>query len=77
MKRRLLIVLIMLGLVSLALAQASGDYRTAQTGNWNQTSTWETFNGTSWIAAIATPASQMGLSLFLLDIESASQLLLR
>jgi autotransporter-associated beta strand protein len=37
-------------------------YRSAQTGNWSSTSTWErsTDNGSTWIAAIATPTSADG-----------------
>ena len=38
-------------------ASASGDYSTAASGNWNSTATWQKYNGTSWIAAVATPTS--------------------
>ena len=44
-----------------AIASASGDYRTAQTGNWNVTSTWEKYNGTSWLPAGSTPLSTAGV----------------
>lgn len=44
-----------------ALAVAIGDYRSAATGNWSSTSSWETYNGASWIAAIATPTSASGV----------------
>ncbi len=27
-------------------------------GNWNDTATWETFNGSTWVAAFSTPTSQ-------------------
>ncbi len=43
-----------------AHAAISGDYRSAASGNWSSTSTWETYNGTSWIAAVATPTSADG-----------------
>lgn len=43
-----------------AVADAAGDYRSAGTGNWNNTGTWETYNGVSWIPAIATPTSANG-----------------
>jgi hypothetical protein len=33
-------------------AQSLGDFRTHQTGDWNQTATWERYNGFGWI----TPA---------------------
>src|SRR5258708_1628965 len=43
-----------------AFAQAAGDYRSKATGNWNATATWERFDGTSWVAAVATPTSADG-----------------
>ena len=42
-------------------AAATGDYRSKATGNWNATGTWEYYDGTSWIAAVATPTSTAGL----------------
>ncbi len=36
-------------------APASGDYRSAGSGNWNDTATWQTFNGSSWVAAGSSP----------------------
>lgn len=40
-----------------AFAQATGDYRSNGTGggNWSVTTTWQRFNGTSWVAALAPP----------------------
>ena len=35
----------------------AGEFRTKVSGNWNSTASWETFNGTSWVAAVATPTS--------------------
>ncbi|GHN02853.1 hypothetical protein WSM22_43420 [Cytophagales bacterium WSM2-2] len=46
----------------LAKAQTTGDFRSFQSGNWNQTSTWERFNGTLWInPAPSTPTSTDGV----------------
>ncbi len=42
-------------------ADAAGDYRSKATGNWNATATWERFDGTSWVAAVATPTSADGV----------------
>ncbi|MGH7597361.1 MAG: hypothetical protein ACREOI_13495, partial [bacterium] len=38
-----------------AFAQTTGDYRSVATGNWSVASTWETFDGTNWIAATNAP----------------------
>lgn len=35
--------------------QDAGDYRSAATGNWNDASTWEIFDGTDWEAALNPP----------------------
>lgn len=40
-----------------ALAQNAGDYRTAASGNWNGVGTWETFDGSGWVAASVTPTA--------------------
>ncbi len=39
------------------VAQATGDFRTNGTGggNWSAAGTWQTFNGSSWVAASAAP----------------------
>ena len=42
-------------------AQASGDYRSKVTGNWNAIGTWETYNGSSWVNAVTTPTSASGV----------------
>ncbi len=39
---------------------ASGDYRSAASGSWSSTSTWQRFNGTTWTAATATPSNTDG-----------------
>lgn len=41
--------------------QTAGDYRSAGTGNWNNTATWERYDGASWITpAPSTPTSADG-----------------
>ena len=42
-------------------AVSLGDYRSKATGNWSTTSTWEYYNGTSWVAATGTPTSTDGI----------------
>ena len=35
----------------------SGDFRTATDGDWSTAATWETWNGSTWVAAASTPTS--------------------
>jgi len=39
----------------------AGKYRSAQSGNWGSTSTWQRWTGSSWVAATATPDSSAGV----------------
>lgn len=39
----------------LVASQAQNNFRSAQTGDWNQASTWEEFIAGSWQATINTP----------------------
>lgn len=36
-------------------AQTAGDYRSATDGNWNDASTWQTFDGSAWVDASSAP----------------------
>ncbi|MFN8714755.1 MAG: hypothetical protein ACK5Z2_18045 [Bacteroidota bacterium] len=38
-------------------SQTTGDYRSAANGNWATLATWETFNGTAWVAAGVAPTA--------------------
>jgi hypothetical protein len=38
-------------------AQVATDYRSVGTGNWNAVGTWQTYNGTGWVAAGVTPTA--------------------
>ena len=38
-------------------AQAPGDYRSAATGNWDAVATWQTYDGSNWVAAAVKPGS--------------------
>lgn len=42
-------------------AQAVGDYQSVASGNWGTTATWNTWNGTAWVAAGAAPNSTNGV----------------
>ena len=35
------------------LAQTAGDYRTHQSGNWNDVNTWEMYNGSTWVNPVS------------------------
>lgn len=35
-------------------------YRSRQSGDWNQISTWESYDGINWVAATGTPSSSSG-----------------
>ncbi|MBI3221171.1 MAG: hypothetical protein HYZ44_16800 [Bacteroidetes bacterium] len=36
-------------------AQTLGDYRSIATGNWSSNSTWQSYNGSAWVAATSYP----------------------
>ncbi|MDP3682592.1 MAG: T9SS type A sorting domain-containing protein [Ignavibacteria bacterium] len=56
--QRFLTVFFLLGLCSsFVLAQGVGAYRTTASGIWNAPATWETFNGSSWVAASSSPTT--------------------
>jgi len=40
-----------------AMAAVTDDYRSVQSGNWNSNSTWQRYNGSSWVAASSAPTS--------------------
>jgi len=61
MKRTLLLIAALGFLVIDLWGQAAGDYRSAGSGPWSTAGTWQTFNGTSWVAAGAAPTSANGV----------------
>jgi hypothetical protein len=60
MKRFLLSLFCSFGLIGLGFGQTTGDFRSFATGDWNVAGTWETFNGTLWVAAGVSPNSTNG-----------------
>ncbi len=56
-----LLTFLLLGATMANAADATGDYRSAASGNWNAIASWERFNGTAWVAAAATPTSADGV----------------
>ncbi|QOI97882.1 MAG: T9SS type A sorting domain-containing protein [Flammeovirgaceae bacterium] len=57
-KRLLIITVLVHGAVCFALAQ--NDFRSRQSGDWNQASTWEEFIGGTWQLTSNTPTSAAG-----------------
>lgn len=49
MRRFILLPLAVL-LYNIALSQSNGDYRSRQTGNWNLNTTWEKYQGGTWLS---------------------------
>ncbi|MDC6353597.1 MULTISPECIES: hypothetical protein [unclassified Robiginitalea] len=43
-----------------AYAQQTGDFRSVGTGTWTNPLVWETYNGTSWVAATTYPGATAG-----------------
>ncbi len=39
----------------------TGDYQSVSSGNWNVPSTWQRYNGTTWVAALAVPSNSDGV----------------
>jgi len=44
------------------LGQSVGDYQSATNGNWSSLSTWEVWNGSSWIPAGSAPAGSENIT---------------
>src|SRR4030095_13567434 len=40
--------------------QSAGDYRSVASGNWNDVTKWETYNGSNWISATSYPGQHAG-----------------
>jgi hypothetical protein len=49
--------LALLASASRAPAASVGDYQCINTGNWSDNSIWQTWNGSSWVAASAAPST--------------------
>jgi len=60
MKKIITLCLALTCLLFIANAQTNGDYRSFATGNWTSGSTWERFDGITWVATGA-PTSSDGI----------------
>ncbi len=59
-RRYSLVIILIFSAYIGALAQTAGDYRSAGSGDFDQAGTWETYNGSSWVAALAPPDENDG-----------------
>jgi hypothetical protein len=57
MRTVLLVLFFSLLIAGHALAAATNDHRTKTSGEWNSASTWQRYNGTTWIDAENAPAT--------------------
>ncbi|MBG0860344.1 MAG: hypothetical protein IQL11_12640, partial [Bacteroidales bacterium] len=57
----LLFLTVLLEIGNYTFGQAAGDYRSFVTGNWNAAGTWQTYNGSAWVAAGSPPTSANGV----------------
>ena len=53
------------GNASVTINAATGDYRSVASANWNVISTWQTWNGSSWVEASSTPTGAAGVAITL------------
>jgi hypothetical protein len=51
---------LLLSLINTPCAQTAGDYRSKQNGAWHVASSWQTFNGSTWVDASAFPSYASG-----------------
>lgn len=61
MQKNLGLLGVLLALCQLTFSQSVNDYRTAQSGNWNEVSTWERFDGSDWVVADSFPTRAAGV----------------
>ncbi len=59
-KKLLLVICFFILITSSSLGQSVGDYRSIASTNWNLSTTWQTYDGTSWIAAASSPSAASG-----------------
>lgn len=61
MKSKLYIFIFLAATVIRCFGQTAGDYRSVNSGNWATLSTWETYNGTAWVAPATVPNNTSGV----------------
>ena len=60
MKKLLYLVTVFIGISFYSSAQVAGDYRSVGSGNWNDATKWETYNGSEWVNNGTYPGENLG-----------------
>ena len=55
-----------------AVAQPANAYRSRVSGFWDQTSTWERYDGSNWVAAAATPVATNASTIFVRNAHTVT-----
>ena len=70
MKKFILILIVSIGISFNLSAQSAGDYRSAASGDWNDPTKWETYNGSSWVNASSYPGQNPGSGAVTIMVET-------
>ncbi|HET9278448.1 MAG TPA: fibronectin type III domain-containing protein, partial [Flavitalea sp.] len=60
MKKFILILIASIGISFYLSAQSAGDYRSIGSGNWNDATKWQRYNGSNWISTTTYPGQNPG-----------------
>src|SRR4030095_14977374 len=71
MKKITLLLIELIGINYFVTAQVSGDYRSVSSGNWNDVTKWEVYNGSSWATANAYPGQNPGTGMVTISNQTA------
>ena len=58
--KKYILILLSILTITWAYGQEVGDFRSSSSGNWTTVAIWETYNGTSWVAATTYPGQTTG-----------------
>jgi hypothetical protein len=73
--KKFILILIASSLLSFSVfAQSSGDYRSIVSGNWNDASKWEIYNGTNWVSATTYPGQNPGTGI--VEIMNSTEIII-
>src|SRR6187551_3826226 len=70
MKKFISVLIVSILISYTVLSQSSGDYRSIGSGNWNDATKWETYNGSSWVSTTTYPGQNPGTGAVTIMIET-------